>query len=105
MIRTWVKRAVLQASGRVPFRSGMVPAGEAHWWHVALFERAIVTDMAETGVRIRTRDRERLRELATRGVRTVRRLYTEGPEAARAWKSAEPRLTARETWTRLFDGS
>lgn len=102
MIRTWLKRAVLQASGRVPFRSGMVPAGEAHWWHVALFERAIVTDMAETGVRIRTRDRERLRELATRGVRTVRRLYAEGPDAARAWKAAEPRLTARETWARLY---
>ncbi|MEU6696444.1 glycosyltransferase [Pseudonocardia sp. NPDC046786] len=102
MIRTWLKRAVLQASGRVPFRSGMVPAGEAHWWHVALFERAIVTDMAETGVRIRTRDRERLRELAGRGVRTVRRLYAEGPDAARAWKAAEPRLTSRETWARLY---
>lgn len=105
MVRTWLKRAVLQASGRVPFRSGMVPAGEAHWWHVALFERAIVTDMAETGVRIRTRDRERLRELAVRGVRTVRRLHAEGPEAARRWKAAEPRLTARETWTRLFDAT
>ena len=105
MVRTWLKRAVLQASGRLPFRSGMVPAGEAHWWHVALFERAIVTDMAETGVRIRTRDRERLRELATRGVRTVRRLYTDGPDAARTWKAAEPQLTARETWTRLYDGA
>ncbi|ALE75429.1 glycosyl transferase [Pseudonocardia sp. EC080610-09] len=103
MVRTWLKRVVLQATGRVPFRSGMVPAGEAHWWHVALFERAIVTDMAETGVRIRTRDRERLRELATRAVHTVRRLYTEGPDAARTWKAAEPRLTARETWTRLYE--
>ncbi|MBC3194373.1 glycosyltransferase [Pseudonocardia sp. C8] len=102
MVRTWLKRAVLQASGRLPFRSGMVPAGEAHWWHVALFERAVVTDMAETGVRVRTRDREHLRALATRGVRTVRRLYTEGPAAARTWKAAEPRLTARETWTRLY---
>ncbi|MEQ3551191.1 glycosyltransferase [Pseudonocardia nematodicida] len=105
MLLTWLKRAVMQASGRVPFRSGMVPAGEAHWWHVALFERAIVTDMAETGVRIRTRDRERLRELSKRGVRTVRRLYAEGPGAARAWKAAEPRLTARDTWARLYDGA
>lgn len=103
MVRTWLKRALLQSSGRLPFRSGMVPAGEAHWWHVALFERAIVTDMAETGVRIRTRDADRLRELATRGVRTVRRLHSEGPAAARAWKAAEPRLTARETWTALYE--
>ncbi|ANY06620.1 glycosyltransferase [Pseudonocardia sp. HH130630-07] len=105
MVRTWIKRALLQTSGRLPFRSGMVPAGEAHWWHVALFERAIVTDMAETGVRIRTRDTERLRELSTRGVQTVRRLYTEGPAVAREWKTAEPRLTARETWSRLYADS
>ncbi len=103
IVRTWVKRALLQATGRVPFRSGMVPAGEAHWWHVSLFERAIVTDMAENGVRIRTRDQERLRELTTRGVHTVRRLWNEGPQVAREWKAAEPRLTSRETWARLYD--
>ncbi|WFG46666.1 glycosyltransferase [Pseudonocardia alni] len=103
IVRTWVKRALLQATGRVPFRSGMVPAGEAHWWHVSLFERAIVTDMAENGVRIRTRDQDRLRELTTRGVHTVRRLWNEGPQVAREWKAAEPRLTSRETWARLYD--
>ena len=104
MLATWAKRALLQAAGRVPIRSGMVPAGEAHWWFVSLFERAVVTDMAETGVRVRTRDRERLRELSARAVRTVRRLHTEGPAVARQWKAAEPALTARETWTRLYEG-
>ena len=102
MLRTWAKRALFQATGRLPFRSGMVPAGEAHWWHVSLFERALVTDMAETGVRVRTRDRERLRELSGRAVRTVRRLYSDGPAVARQWRDAAPRLTGRENWARLY---
>ncbi len=103
MLLTWVKRAVFQASGRVPFRSAMVPAGEAHWWHVSLFERAVVTDMAETGVRVRTRDRERLRELSRRSVRTLRRLHAEGPQVARRWRDAAPQLTSRENWARLYE--
>ena len=102
MLLTWAKRAVFQGTGRVPFRSGMVPAGEAHWWHVSLFERAVVTDMAETGVRVRTRDRDRLRELSRRSVRTLRRLYGEGPDVARQWRSAAPQLTSRQNWARLY---
>lgn len=102
MMLTWVKRALFQATGRVPFRTGMVPAGEAHWWHVSLFERAVVTDMAETGVRVRTRDRERQHELSRRGVHAVRRLWSEGPAAAQRWRDAAPRLTGRENWARLY---
>ena len=103
MLLTWAKRALMQGTGRVPFRTGMVPAGEAHWWHVSLFERAVVTDMAETGVRVRTRDRDRLRELCVRGARTVRRLHADGPAVAQRWRDAAPRLTARENWARLYD--
>ncbi|MFP5021061.1 glycosyltransferase [Pseudonocardia phyllosphaerae] len=103
LLATWAKRVLLQTTGRLPFRSGMVPAGDAHWWFVSLFEKAIVTDMAETGVRIREYDRERLRELSSRAVRAVRRLRSEGPAVARQWKDAEPRLTDRATWTRLYD--
>ncbi len=102
MVLTWAKRALFQATGRVPFRTGMVPAGEAHWWHVSLFERAVVTDMAETGVRIRTRDKQRLRELSGRAVRTLRRLHAEGPDVAQRWRDAAPRLTGRENWARLY---
>lgn len=103
MLLTWVKRALFQGTGRIPFRTGLVPAGEAHWWHVSLFERAIVTDMAETGVRVRTRDRERLRELSRRAVRTLRRLHAEGPQVAVRWRDAAPQLTSRENWARLYE--
>ncbi|TCK27362.1 glycosyltransferase [Pseudonocardia endophytica] len=102
MVRTWGKRLLLQATGRVPFRTGMVPAGEAHWWFVSLFERAIVTDMAETGVRVRTRDRDRQQELVRRATGTVRRLWTDGGAVAQQWRDAAPRLTARENWARLY---
>ncbi|WP_346102392.1 glycosyltransferase [Pseudonocardia alni] len=99
----WAKRTVAQATGRTRIRSGMVTAGEAHWWHVSQFERAVVTDMGETGVRIRTRDRQRLTELSRRGLGVVRRLYREGPVVAQQWRDAAPRVTSRENWARLYD--
>ena len=43
---TWLKRAVWLAADR-PGRVGFVPAGDAHWWHVSTFSRAVVTDMGE----------------------------------------------------------
>lgn len=99
---TWAKRAVFHATDRVVHRTGLVPAGEAHWWFVALFEKAVVTDMAETGVRIRQRDKAKLTELTKRSVRTLRRFHAEAPGAARKWKDAEPMLTSRENWARLY---
>ncbi|MEN3303288.1 MAG: galactofuranosylgalactofuranosylrhamnosyl-N-acetylglucosaminyl-diphospho-decaprenol [Pseudonocardia sp.] len=99
---TWAKRAVFHARDKFVHRTGMVPAGEAHWWHVALFEKAVVTDMAETGVRIRQRDKAKLRDLTKRGIRTLRRFHAEAPAVARQWKDAEPALTSRENWARLY---
>ena len=62
----------------------MVVAGDAHWWHVSLFRRAVVTDMSEQGFRVRTRDRARALALARRGARSVARLAAEGPEWPRS---------------------
>ncbi|MBC8093003.1 MAG: glycosyltransferase, partial [Pseudonocardia sp.] len=61
---TWLKRVAYLAADRAPHKSGFVPAGDAHWWHVSTFERAVVTDMGETGYRVRTRDRALALELA-----------------------------------------
>lgn len=99
---TWLKRAVYQAIGRSVYRTGFVPAGDAHWWHVSLFERAVVTDMSEAGVRIRQRDRARALELARRGIRALRRFQTEGPAVAARYRAEMKRLTSRDNWTRLF---
>jgi galactofuranosylgalactofuranosylrhamnosyl-N-acetylglucosaminyl-diphospho-decaprenol beta-1,5/1,6-galactofuranosyltransferase len=102
MLLTWAKRVAHLATGRSVHATGYVPAGDAHWWHVSLFERAVVTDMSEQGYRVRTRDRKLAWELATRGATLVRRLSAEGPAVARRYRDAAPRLTSRENWARLY---
>ncbi len=99
---TWAKRAAYQLAGKAVHRSGAVQAGDAHWWHVALFERAVVTDMGETGVRIRQRDRDLAFALARRGLKAMKRLHTEGPAVAARYREAMPELTSRGNWARLF---
>src|ERR1044072_3892812 len=49
--------------------AGWVGAGEAHWWHIALFDRVAVTDAGQGGVRVRRRDPEALRTLSREGAR------------------------------------
>jgi len=99
---TWLKRATYLAADR-PGRVGSVPAGDAHWWHVSTFSRAIVTDMGETGFRVRTRDRARAADLTKRGLAVLRRLRSEGPAVAAQYRAAAPRLTSRDNWARLYD--
>jgi galactofuranosylgalactofuranosylrhamnosyl-N-acetylglucosaminyl-diphospho-decaprenol beta-1,5/1,6-galactofuranosyltransferase len=99
---TWAKRAAYLLTGRAERRSGFIPAGDAHWWHVSTFERAIVTDMSEQGYRVRTRDRELALELAKRGVRTLKRFVAEGPAVAQRYRAEMGRLTSRENWAQLY---
>ncbi len=99
---TWAKRAAYQLAGRVVHRTGAVQAGDAHWWHVSLFERAVVTDMGETGVRIRQRDRDLAFTLAKRGLVAMKRLRSEGPAVAERYRAAMPQLTSRANWARLY---
>jgi galactofuranosylgalactofuranosylrhamnosyl-N-acetylglucosaminyl-diphospho-decaprenol beta-1,5/1,6-galactofuranosyltransferase len=99
---TWLKRAVHQLTDRAAHRTGLVPAGDNHWWHVSLFERAVVTDMSETGVRIRQRDKARALELSRRGARTLARLATDGPKVAARYRAELSRLSSRQNWARLY---
>jgi galactofuranosylgalactofuranosylrhamnosyl-N-acetylglucosaminyl-diphospho-decaprenol beta-1,5/1,6-galactofuranosyltransferase len=99
---TWLKRVAYQVTGRAAHPTGLVTAGDAHWWHVSLFERAAVTDASEQGVRIRRRDRALAAALAKRGARVLNRLRREGPGAAELYRAAMPRLTSRENWARLY---
>ena len=66
-VLTWLKRAAYQLTDRAVHPTGMVVAGDAHWWHVSTFRRAVVTDMSEQGLRVRTRDRAAALALAKRG--------------------------------------
>lgn len=99
---TWLKRAAFLGLDRAPHASGFVPAGDAHWWHVSTFRRAVVADMGETGFRVRTRDRARALELAKRGARVVRRVVSEGPGVAQRYRDAAGGLTSRANWARLY---
>ncbi|MFC4944802.1 glycosyltransferase [Pseudonocardia sp. GCM10023141] len=99
---TWLKRAAYLATNRAPHRTGFVPAGDAHWWHVSTFERAVVADMSEQGYRVRTRDRALALELTKRGMRTLRRFVNEGPGVAQQYRDEMGRLTSRANWARLY---
>lgn len=99
---TWLKRVAFLVTDRSPHDSGMVVAGDAHWWHVSTFRRAVVTDMSEQGLRVRTRDRAKAVALARRGAVTVRRLMKEGSAAAERYRAQMPTLTSRENWARLY---
>ena len=101
-VLTWLKRAAYHLTDRAVHPTGMVVAGDAHWWHVSMFRRAVVTDMSEQGLRVRTRDRARAVALARRGARSLARLATEGPE----WRRGTGRRWApgsRENWARLYE--
>ena len=101
-VLTWFKRAAYLLADRASHPTGMVAAGDAHWWHVSTFRRAVVTDMSEQGLRIRTRDRARALGLARRGAQSLRRLVTEGPSVAARYRAEMGALTSRENWARLY---
>ncbi|GAA0936815.1 glycosyltransferase [Pseudonocardia zijingensis] len=99
---TFLKRVAYHAADRAAYRTGAVPAGDAHWWHVSLFERAIVTDMSEQGYRVRTRDRQEAIQLARRAAHLLRRFVREAPAVAGRFRAEAGRLSSRENWARLY---
>ncbi|CAM2978092.1 glycosyltransferase [Skermania piniformis] len=97
-----IKRAVTQFLGRT--RPGVtgITREDAHWWHVSLFDHAVVTDASQGGVRIRQRDKARAVALLRRTARVLRRLRTELPRVSQQYRDAVPELTSRGNWERLF---
>jgi galactofuranosylgalactofuranosylrhamnosyl-N-acetylglucosaminyl-diphospho-decaprenol beta-1,5/1,6-galactofuranosyltransferase len=98
-----LKRVRDQFRGRVRGEFAYIPAAEAHWWHVSLFDRAVVADASQSGVRVRRRDVAEAKVVAARLKDVMRRFRTEGPEVQRQFRAALPALTSRETWARLYD--
>jgi galactofuranosylgalactofuranosylrhamnosyl-N-acetylglucosaminyl-diphospho-decaprenol beta-1,5/1,6-galactofuranosyltransferase len=101
-VLTWLKRVAYHLTDRAVHPTGMVVAGDAHWWHVSTFRRAVVTDMSEQGMRVRTRDKVRAVVLAKRGARSLARLAAEGPKVAAQYRAEMGTLTSRENWARLY---
>ncbi|MFC4005066.1 glycosyltransferase [Prauserella oleivorans] len=97
-----LKRILDRVLGKHRFALGAIPSDEAHWWHVSLFKTAIVTDASQEGVRVRSYDRDRMFDLAKRGVKVINRLRKEGRAVQAQYKRALPELTSRENWSRLY---
>lgn len=96
------KRLAYQLAGRTRREVAVIPSTQSFWWHVSLFETAVVTDAAQGGVRVRRRDREQLVALLKRLRVLMRQFKEQTPEVSRAYRDALPRLTARENWARLY---
>lgn len=98
-----LKRTLWQLLNRT--RPGAaIPADDAHWWHMALFRSAVVTDPSQEGVRVYRMDRELARRLAWRAARMLWRLRREGGAVRREYVTALPEMASRANWQRLFDG-
>jgi len=96
-----VKRAVWHLLGRA--RGGATIADRySEWWHVSLFDTAVVTDPSQSGVRVRRRDPALLRALALRGARVLYRFLRRAPAARERYRASFPELTGRANWQRLF---
>ena len=98
-----LRRIIDRLRGRSRFGLGAIPTSEASWWHVALFDTAVVTDASQEGVRVRKYDRDRMLELGKRGVQVINRLRKEGKAVQSQYKRALPELTSRENWKRLYE--
>jgi len=96
------KRFLNKLRGRHLYKIGQVPQADAQWWHVSLFQTAVVTDMSQEGVRLRKYDRDETIRLAKRGLKLVSRLMKEGRTVQQQYKQAMPELTSRENWQRLY---
>ncbi|MCR6486398.1 glycosyltransferase [Amycolatopsis sp. OK19-0408] len=97
-----IKRVLDRVLGRSRFGLGAVPIDEANWWHIALFDKAVVTDANQEGVRVRAYDKVKMFDLAKRGAKVVQRLRKEGAAVQEQYKRAMPELTSRENWKRLY---
>ena len=96
------KRLLWQLLGRSR-GAAAISARDSYWWHVSLFDTAVVTEPSQEGVRVRRRDRELLLSLGRRGLRVLARLAREGEATRRRYRAALPELTSRGNWERLFD--
>ncbi len=97
-----LKRLAYQLMDKKVHSVGTVPAEDAYWWHVSLFDTAVVTDASQSGVRIRRRDRDLAIRLSRHAARSLRQFVRTAPELQRRYQAELPRLASRENWTELY---
>jgi galactofuranosylgalactofuranosylrhamnosyl-N-acetylglucosaminyl-diphospho-decaprenol beta-1,5/1,6-galactofuranosyltransferase len=96
------KRFVNQWRGRAIPGPVMIPSAEGHWWHVSLYDHAVVTDASQAGVRVRRRDEKAMKKLTFQALKTLRRFRKETPDVQARYQEAFGDLYSRENWARLF---
>ncbi len=96
------KRVLAQWRGRTQHGIADIRVEDAHWWHVGLFDHAVVTHSSQSGVRIRKRDKRTIRELTSRAFKLMRRMRAEAATVQQQYREAMPVLTGRANWQRLF---
>ena len=97
------KRLVYQWLGRTIPGPVAIPAEDNQWWHVSLFDHAVVTDASQSGVRVRRRDKKKLSKLTRRMTKALRRFRKEAPALQDQYRRAFPELVSRDNWARLYD--
>lgn len=100
MMRAVLVKRLLRQLLRRPGGIAAVSSADAHWWHVSLFDTAVVTDPSQEGVRVRQLDLDRAGALARRGGVLLGRLWRDGRAARDEWRRRLPELSSRETWER-----
>ena len=97
------KRWLFQWLGRTIPGPVAIAAEDNQWWHVSLFDQAVVTDASQSGVRIRHRDKQKLTDLTKRMTKVLRRFQHEAPALQEQYRRALPDLISRENWARLYE--
>jgi galactofuranosylgalactofuranosylrhamnosyl-N-acetylglucosaminyl-diphospho-decaprenol beta-1,5/1,6-galactofuranosyltransferase len=103
MMRAVLAKRIVHQLLRRNRGSAAIASADAHWWHVALFDTAVVTDPSQEGVRVRRFNRDVLLDLARHAAAALWRLNREGERVRDAYRARLPELSDREAWTRLFD--
>jgi galactofuranosylgalactofuranosylrhamnosyl-N-acetylglucosaminyl-diphospho-decaprenol beta-1,5/1,6-galactofuranosyltransferase len=103
MMRSVLVKRILRQLLRRPSGTVAVPIADAHWWHLAQFDTAVVTDASQESVRVRRFDRDKMIELGRRGAGLLWRLSRESERVRDEWRAALPTLSSRETWARLYE--
>jgi galactofuranosylgalactofuranosylrhamnosyl-N-acetylglucosaminyl-diphospho-decaprenol beta-1,5/1,6-galactofuranosyltransferase len=99
------KRLAYQWLGRTAAGPVMIPATDAHWWHIGIFDYAVVTDASQAGVRVLRRDKDTLRALTKRATKALRDFRKQAPAIQNRYREDFPDLVSRENWARLFESS
>ena len=97
------KRWLFQRLGRTIPGPVAIAAEDNQWWHVSLFDHAVVTDASQSGVRVRRRDKQKLTTLTRRMTKALRRFRKAAPALQEQYGRALPDLISRDNWSRLYN--